>query len=76
MVYSKSTNNTNKLYIKKGLFSFTCLTAEGLLLTLLKVEAFDGHRLALILGSVDNGPTASLANDTTLLLSVLQVGPV
>lgn len=52
----------------------TCITADGLLATLLEVEAFDSYWLLTISGPVDDGPTAPLAKDVTLLLGVLQLG--
>lgn len=55
---------------------FTRVTAVGLPLTLLEVETFDGHRLATVPGLVNNGPTASLAEDVRFLLRVLQLGPL
>lgn len=54
----------------------TCVAADGLLATLLEVEALDGHWLLTVPGPVDDGPTATLAKDVTLLLRVLQLGPL
>lgn len=54
----------------------TCVAANRLLSTLLEVEAFDGHWLAIVPSSIDDRPTASLAKDVVLVLWVGQQGPV
>lgn len=54
----------------------TCVTGQSFLLTLPDVEAFDGYWLVAVFGLVDNSPTATLAENITLLLRVLQPGLV
>lgn len=52
--------------------SSTCVTADALLVTFFKEEHLEGHRLTVVLATVDYGPTATLTQDITLLLRVLQ----
>ena len=48
--------------------------ADGLLLKPFEVEAFNGHWLATVSSSVDDGPNATLAKDVILFIRVLQMG--
>lgn len=64
-----------KIYIlQKTLKCFSTCLADCLLLRLLEVEAFDSYWLVTISGSIDNGPTATLAKDVIFLLRILQLG--
>lgn len=54
----------------------TCVAVDGLQLTLLEVETFDGNWLVTVSGSVDDSPTSSLAKYVTLCLRIFQLCPV
>lgn len=72
----RKNNNQVTLGLRGRLLLRTCVAANRLLSTLLEVEAFDGRWLAIVLSSIDDRPTASLAKDVVLILWVGQQGPV
>lgn len=54
----------------------TRVAADRLLSALLEVEALDGHWVVIVPSSIDDRPTASLAQDVVLILCVGQQSPV